>query len=298
MRNSHSLPEYTEPLYRPPSEASSLILQITEGCSHNKCTFCGMYITKKFKLKPVQDIKKEIDAISVDYASRVKRIFLADGDAVVYPMDRLVEILDYINLKFPSLERISSYVGSQEFVQKNSDDWKKLADRKLRLLYFGLESGNDEVLALMNKGHRIDEFKDTVLKVRNFIDLSIMVVLGGGGRKLSKAHALQTAALLSEINPKYVGLVTLFMRRNKNYFANIETPTIGDLMDEARMIISNINGDGITFRANHVSNFVSLSGVLPRDREKLVRQLDEVIADLKRRKLYDTYPEFYKENCQ
>lgn len=298
MRYSNSLPEYTEPLYRPPSEASSLILQITEGCSHNKCTFCGMYITKKFKLKPVQDIKKEIDAISVDYASRVKRIFLADGDAVVYPIDRLVEILDYINLKFPSLERISSYVGSQEFVQKNIDDWKELSERKLRLLYFGLESGNDEVLALMNKGHRIDEFKDTVLKVGNFIDLSIMVVLGGGGKKLSKAHALDTASLLSEINPKYAGLVTLFMRRNKNYFVNIETPTIGDLMNEAKMIISNINGNGIIFRANHVSNFISLAGVLSRDREKLVRQLDEVIANLKQKNLYDTYPEFYKENCQ
>jgi len=257
-----------------------------------------MYITKKFSLKPVQDIKREIDAIPVHYASQVQRIFLADGDAVIYPTDMLIELLEYINLKFPSLERISSYVGSQEFVQKSVDDWKKLSERKLRLLYFGLESGNDEVLALMNKGHRIDEFKDVILKVGQFIDLSIMVVLGGGGKKLSRAHALDTASLLSEMNPKYAGLVTLFMRRNKDYFMNIETPTIGDLMSEAKMIISNINGKGIIFRSNHVSNFVSLAGVLSRDREKLVGQLDIVIADLKQKNLYDTYPEFYKENCQ
>jgi len=257
-----------------------------------------MFITKKFRLKPVQDIKKEIDAIPVDYASKVKRIFLADGDAVIYPINRLIEILEYINHKFSFLERISSYVGSQEFVQKNVNDWLELSKRKLRLLYFGLESGNDEVLELMNKGHRIAEFKDTVLQVRNFIDLSIMVILGGGGKKLSKAHALDTAALLSEINPKYAGLVTLFMRRNKNYFVNIETPTIGDLMDEARMIISNIEGNDIIFRANHVSNFVSLAGVLSRDRKKLVAQLDGVIADLKQKNMYDKYPDFYTEDCQ
>ena len=288
---------YSEPLYRPPSESSSLILQITEGCSHNKCTFCGMYITKKFRLKPVNAIKEEIDSLPEPYRKNVRRIFLADGDAVIYPFKGLMDILDYINSKFPALERISSYVGSQEFVQKSNDEWDELAEKKLSLLYFGLESGNNSVLELMNKGHRVEEFKDTVVHVNQRIDLSIMVILGGGGKKLSNVHAFETASLLSAINPKYVSLVTLFMRRNKNYFEKIETPTIGDLLFEAKMMIENIQGDGIIFRSNHVSNFVSLSGVLSRDKGVLVRQLEETISEVKMRNLYDQYPDFYKEDC-
>lgn len=297
MRHIDILPDYSEPIYRPPSESDSLIFQITEGCSHNKCTFCGMYVTKKFRVKLVSEVKNEIDAIPIDYARKVRRIFLADGDAVIYPMAGLIEILDYMNQKFPSLERISSYVGSQEFVQKSVADWQKLAAKKLRLLYFGLESGNNKVLKLMNKGHLIEEFKDTVIQVSSFIDLSIMIILGGGGKQLSEAHALDTAAIISEINPTYASLVTLFMRRKKNYFANIETPTIGDLLNEARMIVSHIEGDNIIFRSNHVSNFVSLSGTLPQDREKLVKQLDDAISMLKQQGIYDEYPEYYKEDC-
>lgn len=255
-----------------------------------------MYVTKKFRVKPVTEVTSEIDAIPDDYARQVRRIFLADGDAVIYPMAGLLEILEHLNRKFPALERISSYLGSQELVQKSADDWRKLADNKLRLLYFGLESGNDEVLQLMNKGHRIDEFKDTAIQISSFIDLSIMIILGGGGKRLSKAHALDTAKVVSEINPAYASLVTLFMRRKKNYFKNIETPTIGDLLNEARMIVANIEGDNIVFRSNHVSNFVSLSGTLPKDRERLVKQLDDGIARLKHQGTYDHYPDYYEEN--
>ena len=297
MIDNHFLPTYSEPLYRPPSESGSLIFQITEGCSHNKCTFCGMYVTKKFRLKKPEEIEQEIDSIPDSYAAKVRRIFLADGDAVIYPTNRLLSILDLMNRKFPALDRISSYVGSQELVQKDVDEWRQLAEKKLSLLYFGMESGNDHVLELMNKGHKVEEFKPTIIEIAKFINLSVMIILGGGGKKYSEPHALETASLITQINPRYASLVTLFIRRNKDYFLNIETPTIGDLFSEAQMIIANIGGKDILFRSNHVSNFISLFGTLPRDRERLLKQLDDAINDLKSKGLYNEYPEFYRENC-
>jgi len=291
------LPDYSEPLYRPPSESRSLIFQITEGCSHNKCTFCGMYIDKQFRLKPVNEVFREIDKIPNDYALRVDKIFLADGDAVIYPTDRLIIILDKMNEKFPNLKRISSYAGARELVLKSVHEWRELAHRKLTLIYFGMESGNNTVRKLMNKGYDVEEFIGTLKEISSFIDLSIMIILGGGGRKYSKEHALDTARVISEVSPRYASLLTLFMRRNRDYFQNIETPTMGDLMEESKTVISNIGGSNITFRSNHISNFVSLSGILPDDREKLVSSIDKGIARLKAEGLYDMIPDYYMEDC-
>ncbi len=291
------LPAYSEPLYRPPSEAYSLIFQITEGCSHNRCTFCGMYINKKFRLKPMNDVFTEIDRIPEDFADSVKRIFLADGDAVVYPTDSLLSILERFSEKFPNLERVSSYAGARQFSLKSADEWRALSEKKLKMLYFGMESGNNIVRELMNKWGKIEDILPVLKEISTFIDLSVMIILGGGGKRYSREHSIDTALAVSEINPKYASLLTLFMRRNRDYFRKIETPTMGDLLEESKMIISHIGGSDITFRSNHVSNFVSLSGVLPRDRNRLVKELDRGIELLKQRKLYDTYPDYYMEDC-
>jgi len=290
------LPEYSYPLYRPPSEANSLIFQITEGCSYNKCSFCGMYMTKKFRIRPFEEFKKEVDKIPESVRKEIRRIFLADGDAVIYPTDGLIKILDYMNLMFPNLERISSYAGPQAILGKSIDEWKEILKRKLTLLYFGLESGNKEVLKIMNKGMDPEEIKPKILELQKLGFLfSVMIILGAGGVKLSVQHALDTAKWITEVNPKYLGMLTLFIRKKRDYFDSLETPKVRDLINESRMIIENINGQGIIFRSNHVSNMFILKGVLSEEKERLLNYLDEVYLYLASKNLLDTYPDYYRE---
>lgn len=290
------LPEYTYPLYRPPSEANSLIFQITEGCSYNKCTFCGMYINKRFSLKSFDKFKTEVDMIPANYRYMVERIFLADGDAAIYPTEGLVSILDYINEKFPNIKRISSYAGAHSLMKKKIDEWEELRKRKLTLLYFGLESGNDEVLALMNKGMKSQKVKKKILDLQGIgFDFSVMIILGAGGKLLSDVHARDTALWINSVNPKYLGMLTLFLRRKKDYFEKIMTPTIGDLMEEAKQILKGIETKGVIFRSNHISNFVTLKGVLSEDKEKLLNQIEQTLDYLKTKGLYNRYPDYYRE---
>ena len=290
------LPNYTEPLYRPPSEAYSLIFQITEGCSYNGCTFCGMYITKKFKIKPVEEVKKEIDRIPENYRNQVTKIFLADGDAAIYPTNELSEILDYITLKFPKLRRISAYAGPHAIISKNETEWKRLYNKGLKLLYFGLESGNNTVLELMKKGMQADLIEPYCIMLRKIgIKLSVMVILGGGGKKYSDEHAIDSGKWITRVNPEFFSLLTLFIRRKKDYFDKIEAPTIGGLMNEAKLMIENVNGQNIIFRSNHISNFVSLKGTLSKDKIKIINTIDNAIATLKLKNQFDLVPDFYQE---
>jgi radical SAM superfamily enzyme YgiQ (UPF0313 family) len=287
---------YSEPLYRPPSEAYSLIFQITEGCSYNKCAFCGMYVDKPFRLKPVEQIKKEVDSIPDHYAQSVKKIFLADGDGVVYPMEQLVEILDYMNAKFPNLRRFSSYCGPQAIMKKTVEEWQMLYDRKLKLLYFGLESGNKEVLKLMNKGMDAFKIMPKVKDIKNIgIQFSVMVILGGGGKLLKKEHIEDSARWISEVNPNFLSFLTLFLRRKKDYFNNLQKPTIRDIIEESRGMIELIEGHNIIFRSNHVSNFINLEGRLSQDKERLIAQLDSAVKQLEAEGVIDNYPDFYEE---
>jgi radical SAM superfamily enzyme YgiQ (UPF0313 family) len=289
-------PDYTYPLYRPPSEAYSLIFQITEGCSYNKCTFCGMYVDKKFSLKPFEKIKIEVERMPEKYRLNVRRIFLADGDAVSYPTEGLIKILDYLNDRFPYVERISSYAGPHAIMKKSIDEWVEFKKRKLNLLYFGLESGNNEVLELMNKGMKSDKVKPKVIDIQEIgINFSVMIILGAGGKLLSDAHVCDTALWISQVNPKYLGMLTLFIRRKKDYFDKIQTPTVGDLITESRKIVENINGSGIIFRSNHISNFVTLKGVLKEDRDRLLNQLDYTLEYIRKNDLFDKYPDYYRE---
>lgn len=287
---------YSQPLYRPPSEARSLIFQITHGCSHNACTFCGMYTDKRFRMKPLETVLEEIRSIPAAYAATVRRVFLADGDATIYPAEKLTLILDALNAHFPALQRISAYVGRKALRAKTPEQWRELRQRKLSLLYFGLESGNEEVLELMNKGGSADEAASLCQVVQQQgIALSIMVVLGGGGRRLAREHALDTARWVNQVNPRYLSLLTLFLRRNTSLFEQLEQPTWGSLAEETITLIQHIEGKNIIFRANHISNLVDLSGTLPRDRERLLSGLEAHRQKLLKSRAYDTVPEFYEE---
>jgi radical SAM superfamily enzyme YgiQ (UPF0313 family) len=290
------MPKYTEPLYRPPSEAQSLIFQITEGCSYNKCAFCGMYVDKPFRIKSVEDVMAEADSIPDAYAQRVRKVFFADGDAAVYPTEGLIQILDHMNSRFPNIRRYSSYCGPQAIMKKSTDEWQILHDKGLKLLYFGLESGSKEVLKLMNKG--MDAFK-VMPKVKQIkelgIQFSVMVILGGGGKKLKYEHIEDTAKWISGVNPDFMSFLTLFLRRKKDYFNNLEKPTMADILDETYGIIERVEGHNIIFRSNHVSNFVPLEGRLSQDRERLLRQIDQTREILLSKGMLDEYPDFYEE---
>jgi radical SAM superfamily enzyme YgiQ (UPF0313 family) len=185
---------YDEPVFRPPSEARSLIFQITIGCSQNHCRFCGMYKTKQFRLRSLQDISVEIEGIPSAHRAAVRRIFLADGDALVYPQEGLLQILELMQSSFPNLTRFSAYASPRSLTTKTQEELELLRQNKLRILYFGLESGDGPTLELVNKGYEPDEMLTLCQKAQAAgIKLSITAILGLGGRERSAGHAAATA---------------------------------------------------------------------------------------------------------
>jgi len=255
-----------------------------------------MYTDKPFRIKPVKDVLQEVDEIPESYADKVHKVFLADGDAAVYPTDGLVEILEHMNRKFPNIRRYSSYCGPQAIMKKSINEWEKLYRLNLKLLYFGLESGNKEVLKLMNKGMDAFKIMPKVKQIREIgIQFSVMVILGGGGKKLKNEHIDDSAKWISEVNPDFMSFLTLFLRRKKDYFNDLEKPAMSDILDETEGIIQKVQGHNIIFRSNHVSNFVPLSGRLSQDREKLLAQIQKTRDIMKVKGILNEYPDFYEE---
>ena len=274
---------YDYPLYRPPSEANSLIFQVTLGCSFNQCSFCDMYRSKKYVERSWEEIKMEID-LSSKYYPETKRIFLADGDALNLPTERLVQILDYLYKKFPSLERVSSYAMPKNLLQKTDSELMILKNAGLKMFYIGIESGSDIILKKVTKGATYKTILQACKKAkeRDYI-LSCMIILGLGGEQYTKHHIEGTAKIISEVSPYYVGALNLhldegvyneFMTKFKEPFKFLNDIQI---LDELERLIYNINPSSpIIFRANHASNVYAVKGTLPNDKEKmleLIRQL-------------------------
>lgn len=277
------MPSYVEPLFRPPSEARSLIFQITVGCSQNHCTFCGMYKMKRFRVRPVEEILAEIAAIPRHYRSRIDRVFLADGDAMVYPFAGLVTILDALGEAFPLLARIGAYASPASLAGKSAPELAALRERKLRILYFGLESGDGATLAAINKGFDPDAMAELALKARGEgMKLSVTAILGLAGRGRSMEHARGTAAWVNRVSPEYFSLLTLFHRHNDDFVRSLEQCSRRELMQEAREMLLHLAPQKTILRSNHVSNFLELAGSYPRDRERLVEQVDLALARAER----------------
>ena len=277
--------EYSYPLYRPPSEANSLIFQVTLGCSFNQCSYCDMYRTKTYSERPWEEIQMEIDITSKLYPD-TKRIFLADGDAINLSTERLVEILEYINKKFPSLERISSYAMPKNLLQKTSAELKTLRTAGLKMLYIGIESGSDKVLKKITKGATYKTIVESCKKAKesNYV-LSCMIILGLGGKKYTYEHIEETAKIISEVSPDYIGALNLhlddslyneFMTKFKEPFEFLDDLQI---LNEIELLVSKINPSSpIIFRANHASNVYSIKGTLPQDKVNIL----ELISQLKK----------------
>lgn len=279
---------YEEPVFRPPSEAQSMILQITIGCSQNQCRFCGMYKMKQFRVRSVAEIAAEIDIIPEGHRNYCRRIFLADGDALVYPQQQLIEILDLLNQKFKNLTRIGVYASPKSLTTKNIDELQQLKLRKLRILYFGLESGDALTLELVNKGYHPEQMLELCRKAQAAgMKLSITAILGLAGRTRSAEHAAATAAWISQLSPEYFSLLTMFRRHNDAYFEQIEPLQNGEIIEEALMIVKALQPQKTILRSNHVSNILHLAGSYPKDREILIAQAEAALAEAR------SHPDWY-----
>jgi radical SAM superfamily enzyme YgiQ (UPF0313 family) len=274
---------YDYPLYRPPSEADSTIFQVTLGCSFNKCSFCNMYRTKEYVERPWEEIKSEIDMAAKFYPD-TRRIFLADGDALNLPKDRMIEILKYLWANFPSLERISCYAMPMNILQKKDDELREIRAAGLHMIYVGIESGNDIVLKKVTKGATNKTILQACQKLkRHGYILSCMVILGLGGKTYTKEHIADTAHILSESSPDYVGALTLHLEEGiyeefMNKFGEPFLPLDDlDILDELERLVADFKPKRqVIFRANHASNVYSIGGTIPEDTEKLLALINSL----------------------
>jgi len=288
-------------IIRPPSEWKSYFLPLTSGCSNNTCTFCGYY-GSKLQIRDVDDIKSEIDAVALFTRSGIqisdvsevvyavaqgwdgKRIFLQDGDALVYPFPKLREVLQYLNEKLPGVERIGTYATPQDTLRRNSDELKELRQLKLGIFYTGLETGDDELLQKIDKGVSSHQIVEAGKKVKEAgISFSVTIILGLGGIEGSKEHVLETAKVLTEIDPDYVGALTLTLVPGTPLYERWERNEFHPLspfqsLEELRLIIENSNFTDCFFSSMHASNYLSVRGKLPQDRERMLKELKVVLA--------------------
>ncbi|MEW6622809.1 MAG: radical SAM protein [Bacillota bacterium] len=271
---------YNLPLYRPPSEAESLILQITIGCSHNKCTFCSMYKTKSFKVLSEDELTRHITWAHSQYPS-ARRIFLADGDALTINTDRLIKIIESLYKRFPKLERITAYAGPQNIIDKSHTELKSLNAAGLKMLYIGVESGSNQVLKNIAKGTTAQDMAAACSKAKEAgFKLSCTIISGLGGQQLWQEHAAATAEIVNEIDPDYLGMLTLLVEENAPLFKQIKKglfKLLGpeEILEEIKLMLSGFNLTNCIFRSNHPSNYLSLKGILNKDKERLLMELSK-----------------------
>jgi radical SAM superfamily enzyme YgiQ (UPF0313 family) len=274
-------------VFRPPSEANSFILRVTIGCAHNRCTFCSMYRGVNFRARPLSEIEPIIRQTARHYP-HLRRVFLADGDALVLSTDRLLAIIELLKAHFPKLSRISCYGGPLDILRKTPTDLQLLKQAGLQLVYLGIESGDDEVLARVQKGVTSEQMIEAGQKIiAAGMKLSAMLVLGLGGRELSRQHALNSARVASAINPTMLSALTLMLHRGTPLRNEAEQGTFQPLSPyefvlELKELVSNLNMQSpCIFRSNHVSNMLPLAGTLPGDKNSLLLQAEEALQLLK-----------------
>lgn len=281
--------DYHQPVFRPPAEANSIIIQVALGCSFNKCSFCSMYETKKFEVRELENIYEDIRNMSK--YSDTRRVFLADGDALVCDTSFLLKILDYLKEYFPKLQRVSSYASPYNLLEKSLDDLKTLREHGLSLVYYGMESGNQELLKYINKPMNQLKIVEGLDKATDAnIKTSVTVILGLGGKNLTKQHIEDSAYVVNKCKHiNYLSTLQLglsdtkednffqrFEKKNKEFiFCNDE-----DMLDEQKRFISLINPKKpIIFRSNHASNALPLKGTLPKDKDNLLEVLNMALED-------------------
>ena len=271
---------YDAPLYRPPSEAKSLIFQVTLGCSFNECSFCDMYRSKEYSERSGEEVKSEIDLMAKTLPDTT-RIFLADGDALNLSTDYMVQIVEYIYQKFPNLERVSCYAMPMNLLKKTPEELNMMNKAGLNRLYLGIETGNDIILKKLTKGATQSTMIKTCNKAKDAgFTLSCMVILGLGGNKYTKENAVDTAKVINTVQPDYVGALTLYLENGikeeflTKFEGEFERLTDSEAIDELELLISEINVDNaIVFRANHGSNAYNIGGTFPQDKQEMLEKI-------------------------
>ena len=273
--------QYIGQVYRPPSEAHSLIIQVTLGCSHNKCTFCGSFLDKRFKIRSLEDIKKDLE--DARHMGPIDRVFLADGDALFIPQKRLVQVMEAVNEYIPSVRRIGIYANARNILKKSVEELKVLKSLKLKIIYLGVETGDPELLEKICKGSTYDQLVAAARRVKEAgIDLSVTVLLGIGGIEGSEKHARGTARILTDMDPDFVGALSVILvpgtPLHKDYEeGRFRLPDPFGLINELKIMIDESSFTRCVFRSNHASNYLPVKGTLPEDKERIVEAIEEVL---------------------
>ncbi len=276
---------YEGNVFRPPSEADSLLVQATIGCSHNRCSFCAMYRDKRFRVRPLADVREDIAQARDWLGPEVRRAFLCDGDAMVLPTAHLLEILGSLKAAFPALGRVGIYANARDILKKPEVELRALCDADLGIAYLGMESGSDAVLERIDKGATAAEMVAAVQKAMAAgIKTSVIYLLGLGGRQGWQEHALASARAVSQMNPNFLSALTVTVvpgtpLADEMERGEFELPDPAEFARELRLFLERVDVRATVFRSNHASNYVPLSGRLPRDKPRLLAELDEAIRD-------------------
>ena len=277
--------KYVGDVYRPPSEAYSLIVQATIGCTHNKCSFCKMFKEKRFQTRPTEDIIADFAWARKRYRS-VPRIFLADANALCLKTDKLMPILTYIEETFPECERVTIYGRASDVLRKTEDELRQLREHGLTMVYIGAESGSDKVLEMCHKGETRQQLIDAVKRIEKVgIKASVTFISGLAGKDGWEDHAIQTGTMITEMNASYVSLLTLLVDPQAPIYEDIQSGrlkllTPQEVLAETHLMLENANPEKTCiFRSNHASNYLSLKGDLPQDRDRFLAQIEAAIKN-------------------
>ena len=274
---------YHGAVIRPPSEASSLIVQVTYGCSNDTCDFCGTYLDKPFGVRPFNEVVDDVIGLPSSVRGRVRRVFLADGDALALSPSKLHDVLDLLHRALPDLERVSSYANARNLLAKNVEELAGLRQNGLALLYLGLESGDDQTLADVHKGMTVAEQIEGCRRASEAgIQLSVTAILGLAGTARSREHGEATGKALSAIDPAYIGILTLMLTpgtamERRVASGDLVLPDSIGILRELRAIVAALDVTDCLFRSNHASNYLPVGGRLPRDKAALLAALDKVL---------------------
>ena len=287
---------YEGTVIRPPSEAESLIIQASLGCSDNSCVFCPAYKDKPFKIKPLETILKEIEFASKEYPE-IRKVFLADGDALIIPQSQLIAIFDGIIERFKDVRRISLYASNKSAALKSVEDLKELKKRKLSLVYTGFETGDPEVYKMILKHGSPEDNVKTVNKFKEAgIKSNVTVILGLGGRKYSRNHAVNTARMLNACKPEQIAALTLMIAKNTPLYDMINNGVFDpaddfESLEELKIMLENFEDFPCLFFSNHASNYVPVEARFPKDKINVINRLDEIV---KRKNKRDLKPDFLR----
>lgn len=268
---------YEGTLYRPPSEAQSLIIQVTIGCAHNTCTFCNMYKKKTFRIRKEEEILAELDAVAMSpYRDYFRRVFFADGDALCIPTDRLLRLLKAVRDRLPLVERVTAYATAADVLRKSTEELKQLRQAGLQMVYVGAESGDDEILQYIQKGTTTQEFIEAAQKLHESgIMNSVTLISGLGGRGKVERHALSCAELITAMKPEFCSFLTLRLYKGTPMYDDLvsgrfERINDREVLEEMILFLENVDSQGTVFRSNHASNYLPLAGTLNGDIPQLL----------------------------